>query len=210
MELKKLKETMPYQWRVQSFSKTTESCACVAYIDARDVMDKLDEVCSPENWQDKYEVVNGQLFCSIGIYDVNSKQWVWKSDTGTESQTEKEKGHVSDAFKRAAVKWGVGRFLYSLEIQHIKSNAKKDASNYPFPIDDYGKRIWDVSKFINEKMKSPAKKAEPKPKPYLNENSDEFQKAVIFLKGEGTIKKIKAKYNLSDSVEKALTDAVLL
>lgn len=149
--LSELKKEMPYQWRVQSFSKNKPLCSCVAYIDARDVMDRLDEVVGPENWQDKYEVINGQLFCSIGIY--LNDQWVWKTDTGTESQTEKEKGLVSDAFKRAAVKWGVGRFLYDLEIQYVDSNEVKRNDNYPYPIDKSGKRIYDLTKHINSLKK---------------------------------------------------------
>lgn len=150
-DLKQLKKEIPYQWRVQSFSKNKPSASCVAYIDARDVMDLLDECVGPENWQDKFEVINGQLFCSIGIFLNN--QWVWKTDTGTESQTEKEKGLVSDAFKRAAVKWGIGRFLYSLEIQYVDANAKKVDGNYPFPVNKAGERIYDITKFINERMK---------------------------------------------------------
>jgi hypothetical protein len=151
MNLEELKKEMPYQWRVQSFSKNKPSCSCVAYIDARDVMDRLDLVCGAGNWQDKFEVINGQLFCHIGIF-VNDK-WVWKTDTGTESQTEKEKGLVSDAFKRAAVKWGVGRFLYNLEVQYIDANEVKTTSNYPYPVDKQGKRIYDLTKHINSLKK---------------------------------------------------------
>ena len=146
-DLNKLKKTVAYQWRVQSFSKNKPQCSGVPYIDARDVMDLLDDSVGSENWQDKYEVVNDQLFCSIGI-KING-EWVWKTDTGTESQTEKEKGQVSDAFKRAAVKWGVGRFLYNLKIRYIDANEVKKDNNYPYPIDKAGKRIYDITEFIN-------------------------------------------------------------
>ena len=44
MNLKDLKKQIPYQWRVQSFSKNKAQAQCVAYIDARDVMNLLDEV----------------------------------------------------------------------------------------------------------------------------------------------------------------------
>ena len=151
IKLDDLKKEMPYQWRVQSFSKNKPAGSCVAYIDARDVMDRLDEVVGAENWQDKFEVINDQLFCHIGIF-LNG-QWIWKMDTGTESQTEKEKGLVSDAFKRAAVKWGIGRFLYNLEIQYVTANEVKTATNYPYPVDDSGKRIYDLTKHINSKLK---------------------------------------------------------
>lgn len=82
------------------------------YIDARDVMDRLDSVLGPENWQKDYKEIKGVLFAGIGIYV--DGQWVWKWDAGTESDTEKEKGEASDSFKRAAVNWGIGRFLYNL------------------------------------------------------------------------------------------------
>jgi hypothetical protein len=153
MNLKDLSKKIPYQWRVQSFSKNKPVCSCVAYIDARDVMAVLDEVVGAENWQDDYKVIHNQMFAGIGI-KVNN-EWVWKWDTGTESQTEKEKGIVSDSFKRAAVKWGVGRFLYDLEIKYVKTNGiKGDADSathkrYPSPIDDNGKPIFDISKHIN-------------------------------------------------------------
>ena len=90
MNLKDLKKELPYKWRVQStkFGKTT----CVAYIDARDCMDILDEVCGPENWQSIFYEANGLLFCKVGIFA--KEQWVWKSDTGSESKVEKDKGHV--------------------------------------------------------------------------------------------------------------------
>ena len=156
MELKNLKKTIPYQWRVQSFSKNKPSCSCVAYIDSRDVMNLLDEVVSPENWQDDYRVINNQLFGGIGIKIesiTGENEWVWKWDTGTESQTEKEKGIVSDAFKRAAVKWGVGRFLYDLEIRYVKANEVKKDNNYPYPVDDAGARIYDLTKHINSLKK---------------------------------------------------------
>lgn len=153
--LTKLKESMPYQWRVQSFSKNKPACQCVAYIDARDVMNRLDEVCGADSWQDDYRVINNQLFAGIGIL-INSN-WVWKWDVGTESQTEKEKGLVSDSFKRAAVKWGIGRFLYDLDIKTIPANAIKGDSDstdgkikkYPAPVDQTGKIIYDLTKHIN-------------------------------------------------------------
>lgn len=146
--LTELLNEMPYQWRVQSFSKNKPACSCVAYIDARDVMKRLDDVVGAENWQDDYRVIKDQMFAGIGIYINN--QWVWKWDTGTESQTEAEKGIVSDSFKRAAVKWGVGRFLYDLEIQYVDANEIKTNSNYPYPVDKNGKRIYDLTKHINQ------------------------------------------------------------
>ena len=149
MNLSDLNRIMPYKWRVQSFSKFKAQGQCVAYVDARDVQKRLDDVCGKENWQDIYYEVGSMLFCKIGIKI--GAEWVWKSDTGSESNIEKDKGHSSDAFKRAAVMWGVGRFLYDMEIKYVKASEKKTNSNYPFVVDDAGKRIWDLTSHINSK-----------------------------------------------------------
>ena len=116
MDLEDLKKEIPYKWRVQSANKYGANC--VAYIDARDVQDLLDEVCSPMNWATEYKDYKGNLFCGIGIKDTEyaDGEWTWKWDCGVESNVEKQKGEASDAFKRAAVMWGIGRFLYSKEI----------------------------------------------------------------------------------------------
>ena len=153
MDLSKLKKEIPYRWRVQSYSKNKPSAACVAYIDARDVMDILDEVCGAGNWQDDYRVVDGKLFAGIGIKVTSETgwEWVWKWDTGTESQTEKDKGKVSDSFKRAAVKWGVGRFLYGLKIQYLPTSGKKTDHTYPYVIDDKSNKVGDIADEINKR-----------------------------------------------------------
>jgi len=124
MNLEELKKEIPFKWRVQSSNQYGASC--VAYIDARQVQDLLDEVCGANNWQCKYEEHKGNLFCSIGIKCGDIVDWVFKSDCGTESNVEKQKGEASDAFKRAAVMWGVGRFLYSKKIIKlpVKDNGK--------------------------------------------------------------------------------------
>jgi hypothetical protein len=124
MDLEKLKEEIPFKWRVQSANEWGASC--VAYIDARDVQDLLDKVCGAENWSVKYQEHKSNLFCYIGIRAVN--QMVWKSDCGTESNVEKQKGEASDAFKRAAVMWGVGRFLYSKKT--VKLPVRENGKDY--------------------------------------------------------------------------------
>ena len=117
MNLEDLKKELPYKWRVQSsrYGKAN----CVAYIDARDAQDLLDEVVGPGKWSTEYYESCGLLMCRVGVYTEDG--WVWKSDTGSESNVEKQKGHASDAFKRACVSWGIGRFLYRLPIQTLKT-----------------------------------------------------------------------------------------
>ncbi|NQX93095.1 MAG: hypothetical protein HRT74_13400 [Flavobacteriales bacterium] len=126
IDLKKLQEPFPVKWRVQS-SKGGNSL-CVAYVDSRDVQKKLDEVCGIENWQSRHKEEKGNLFCEIGVF-VNDR-WIWKSDVGTESNIEKQKGEASDSFKRAAVMWGLGRFVYDYPIIKIK-NTNYKGKQYP-------------------------------------------------------------------------------
>lgn len=83
------------------------------YKDARCDMKILDETVGAENWQRKHDVVNGNLFCTVSIWDDEKKTWISKQDVGVESYTEKEKGQASDSFKRACVNWGIGRELYT-------------------------------------------------------------------------------------------------
>lgn len=84
--------------------------------DARADMKLLDESVGAANWDCEYSEIGGRLYCTVGIYCMlvdGSMHWVYKQDVGTESNMEAEKGQASDAFKRACVKWGIGRELYT-------------------------------------------------------------------------------------------------
>lgn len=105
--------------RVQSV--TEKGLILLLYKDARCDMNILDETVGPLNWQRTHEVVNGNLFCTLSIYDENKKEWVSKQDVGTESNTEKEKGQASDSFKRACFNWGIGRELYTSPFIWVKA-----------------------------------------------------------------------------------------
>ena len=148
MNLEDLKKQIPFKWRVQSTKDW--GADCVAYIDARDVQNLLDKVCEPNGWQVKYSEHKGNLFCSIGIY---FDGWVWKEDCGTESNVEKQKGEASDAFKRAAVMWGVGRFLYDMPIIRLDVVKNKKGKNVPAfnGMGLYGDKITDA---CNYKLKN--------------------------------------------------------
>lgn len=83
------------------------------YKDARCDMKILDEVYGASNWQRKHEVIGGNLYCTVSIWDEEKRQWISKMDVGTKSYTEKEKGEASDSFKRACFSHGIGRELYT-------------------------------------------------------------------------------------------------
>lgn len=102
--------------RVQSVSRAKSGrvgAVLLLYKDARVDMRILDQVFGPGNWQRTHEVINGNLFCNIDVWDPDKAAWVRKQDVGVESNTEKEKGQASDAFKRAGFNVGIGRELYT-------------------------------------------------------------------------------------------------
>lgn len=105
-----------------------KGCSLLLYKDARVDQNILDETVGPENWQRSHEVVNGNLFCNVGIRVERTDgygEWVWKQDVGTESYTEKEKGQASDSFKRACFNWGIGRELYTAPFIWVKPDKVK-------------------------------------------------------------------------------------
>lgn len=107
--------TQSISWRVGSTTGDKTKGMALAYIDARDVMDRLDGVVGPANWQSEYtNAGNNATCCRIGIH-FEGIGWVWKSDGAGQTDVEGDKGQFSDAFKRAAVHWGIGRYLYELD-----------------------------------------------------------------------------------------------
>lgn len=83
------------------------------YKDARVDQRILDETFGPMNWERSHEVIDGNLYCTVRVWDTEKKCWVSKQDVGKESNTEPEKGQASDSFKRACFNWGIGRELYT-------------------------------------------------------------------------------------------------
>lgn len=95
--------------------------ALLLYKNARVDMDILDETVGAENWQRSHSRDNAN--CTVSIWHAEKGMWVSKEDTGTESNTEAEKGLASDSFKRACVNWGIGRELYTAPFIWIPANA---------------------------------------------------------------------------------------
>lgn len=109
-------------WRIDRSFGTWARVLC--YLDARAVMNRLDEAVGPDNWQDKYfETASGKNICELSIRV--DGEWVSKSDGAGNTNIEGDKGGLSDAFKRAAVKWGVGRHLYDLGDTTVNLSTEK-------------------------------------------------------------------------------------
>lgn len=123
-DLQKPLEIKDIDFRVQSINNGGYA-TILAYKDARVDMRRLDEALGIENWQRDVKLVNGVLYGGVGIYNKELKDWVWKWDAGTESNTEKEKGQASDAFKRACFNLGIGRELYNYPIISVKLNVNE-------------------------------------------------------------------------------------
>ena len=118
MDLTKLKDVFnpdDIEWRV---SRAGESggkawALVLAYVTNRAIMNRLDDVCSPENWKNEFAPApNGGTLCGISI-KINN-EWVTKWDGSDNTNIEAVKGGLSGAMKRAAVQWGIGRYLYDL------------------------------------------------------------------------------------------------
>jgi hypothetical protein len=100
-------------WRVGATTKDKDKGMPLAYIDARDVMERLDEVCGPQNWQCRYSHAGEKTVCELSIRCEG--EWITKANGAGDTDYEGEKGALSDAFKRAAVLWGIGQYLYGIQ-----------------------------------------------------------------------------------------------
>ena len=112
--------------RIGQMSKDGTKASLLLYQDARCAMKYLDQVVGAMNWQKRYYEVRGLVICSIGIYDEDRHEWVWKDDTGSSGSIEEEKSIISDSTKRAAVAWGLARELYTAPDIWVKVESKYD------------------------------------------------------------------------------------
>jgi hypothetical protein len=124
------------------------------YKDARCDQNILDETVGAFGWMRQHTRDNAN--CIVSIWDEKKQQWVSKEDTGTESNTEKEKGLASDSFKRACFNWGIGRELYTAPFVWVSN---EDCNIYSKGQDKYGKPVYgcndkfEVQKIVIEEKK---------------------------------------------------------
>lgn len=123
------------------------------YKNARVDMDILDETVGDEYWQRDHKEIKGNMYCGIAIYNGMLKEWIWKWDCGTESNTEKEKGEASDSFKRAGFNWGIGRELYTTPVIFLPcaTNPKQGGRGYELNDPNEVRGIY-VSTFETEEV----------------------------------------------------------
>lgn len=121
--------------RVGATSKDKKKGIALFYVDAREVMKRLDEVCGMDGWARKETETAHGCICELSIrmpYSTNGvEKWVTKSDVGEFSKTAELKGASSDSFKRAAVNFGIGRYLYYIPNQWFPLNEYKQFVTKP-------------------------------------------------------------------------------
>lgn len=126
MDLSHLKhpfEAKDIEWRVShAGQKNGQVWALVlAYVTNRAIMDRLDAVCEPHNWKNVYQnAPGGGVLCGISIRI--GDEWITKWDGAEQTEIEPVKGGLSGAMKRAAVQWGIGRYLYHLDATFVTAH----------------------------------------------------------------------------------------
>lgn len=148
------------RWRAQTVTKDGKKALALAYLDARDVMDRLDEICGPAGWQTRHrDAGNGKLACGIGIYIEEAGEWIWKSDGAGATDVEADKGAFSDALKRAAVAWGVGRYLYDIKNTWVPCKSYEANGRHRFS--EFTQNPWEYVKNTGkDEWTGPLKKTE--------------------------------------------------
>lgn len=126
--LKRPFEARQVSWRVGATNKEKTKGIALAYIDARDVMRRLDDVFGL-GWQCQYTHADSKTICSIGVC-INGG-WIWRAGGAGDTDIEAEKGAISDAFKRAAVLFGVGQYLYELPNVWVEIDQYKRLKSTP-------------------------------------------------------------------------------
>lgn len=119
---------------------TNAGVELLLFKDARCDMRILDETFGMTGWRDSYQSINGELFCTIEVWDAEKAQWIAKQSNGTPSNMEAEKGRASDAFKRAGFMLGIGRELYTapfIWVPSEKCNVKQGKNGRPACYDKF-------------------------------------------------------------------------
>ena len=192
MSEKRLLKPKEINCRVQQISE--RGLSLLLYVTSRAGQNILDEMYGPLCWKREHVEIDGNLYCTISVWNNDIKQWMSKQDVGKESYTEKEKGQASDSFKRACVNWGIGRELYSAPYiwinekqASIKERNGKYSCNDKFSVKSITYNSMgeiDSLEIINQKLETvykkwPAKKIDTVKIKLIN---DELQRSGVPMK----------------------------
>lgn len=142
--------------RIGNVAKSGSGFFLLLYKNARVDQTILDETVGQWNWQCKYYQVKNTMVCSVGIYNEERKEWLWKDNGGDDDyQAEQVKAELSDAFKRACFNWGIGRELYYSPKIWVNQDGENDSKDhYSVKVIEYdtNKRITNLV-IVNDKTK---------------------------------------------------------
>ena len=191
--------------RIGTF-KEGKGISLLLYKDARVDMRILDEVFGFDGWEREHHLIDGKLFCTVRVWSEKRGCWISKQDVGTESNTEKEKGQVSDSFKRACFNLGIGRELYTSPFIWIP--ASMGYTKYEkFEVKEIGyneDREINMLVIVDSKGKECFKL---KPKKHINKedliNDEDRKELFLIAKGLDTsiVKQILYSYGFENSNE---------
>jgi len=143
-------------FRIGARTKDKSKGKLLAYIDARDVMERLDDVMGANNWQCSYSPMhNNTTCCNIGILFEGSTSWIWRANGAGATDVEGDKGAYSDAFKRAGVLFGIGRYLYDVDLPWVpleKGGFK--VADFNKTMDDMRARLPGANHINKDKLKA--------------------------------------------------------
>lgn len=157
--LEKLKDPFPpdaIEWRIgQAGVKGNGQvwATCLAYVQARAIMDRLDEVVGPANWRVEYSFVDPHTLKPGVIAKLSIKidgEWITKEDGADQTDIDEFKGGISGALKRAGVVWGIGRYLYNLEQGFADTSSEKLNGWYRGYLKNEKKEFWWIPKPLPE------------------------------------------------------------
>ncbi|MBD5116283.1 MAG: hypothetical protein HDT48_02055 [Ruminococcaceae bacterium] len=157
------------EWKIQVTSQDKKRGMAVAYMDARAVQKRLDEVIGAFNWKNVYSLWhdNSQI-CGISIFNDDRNEWITKFDGAENSDIEPIKGGLSDSFKRAATIWGIGRYLY--EIDGVWVEIEPKGKSFAIKQNQYGKLEGEYNNAVNRIFSiKPTQQTAPKTETFNNE-----------------------------------------
>ena len=168
----RLREPFPFnqvETKIQVTNQDKTKGLAIFYHDARAVQERLDTVLGPFGWRNDYiPWQNNAQLCGLSIHDAERGEWITKYDGAENSDIEPIKGGLSDAFKRAATQWGIGRYLYEIsgvwvEIEQRGKGSYIKDNQYPKLENEYNRAVSRI--FGATLTKAPASKPAPVPAP---------------------------------------------
>lgn len=177
-------------WRIQHTTQDKTRGLAVPYVQSRAIQSRLDEVVGPFNWKSEYKPWHNtgsaaSQLCGISIYSEERGEWIQKWDGAENTDIEPIKGGISDSFKRAAVLWGIGRYLYDLDAQWVE--VEQRGKSYVIPagaLRELGGKYEKAMGIKPGKVSSlPASASEPPPYEYTVRKVETRQ----FSSGDGLV-----------------------